>query len=82
MVKPRFLFLYILDALDKRAETTFKQIDEELGISSTALRRTLEELVKECFAEKKDQDTQSYYSITDKGRSLGAFHQIEDFAAS
>lgn len=80
MVKPRFLFLHILDALEKREETTFKQIDDELGISSTTLRRTLEELVKGRFAEKKDRDSQSYYSITDKGRSLGAFHQIEDFA--
>jgi len=80
MMKPGFLFLHILDALEKREATTFGQIDEELGISSAALRRTLEELVKEGFAEKKDRDSQSYYSITDKGRSLGAFHQIEDFA--
>ena len=32
------------------------------------------------FAEKRVRDHHSYYSITDKGRSLGAFHQIEDFA--
>jgi len=50
MVKPRFLFLHILDALDKREETTFKQIDEELGISSVTVGRTLEELVEEGFA--------------------------------
>lgn len=80
MMKPRFPFLHTLDALDKREETTFGQIDEELAISSTTLRRTLEELVKEGFAEKKDRDSQSYYSITEKGRSLGAFHQIEDLA--
>jgi predicted transcriptional regulator len=80
MMKPGFLFLHILDALEKGEETTFGQIDEELGISSTAHRRTLEELVREGFVEKKDRDGQSYYSIADKGRSLGAFHQIEDFA--
>jgi len=80
MVKPRFMFLHMLDALEKREEATFEQIEDELGISSTALRRTLEDLVKGRFAEKKARHGRSYYSIADRGRSLGAFHQIEDFA--
>jgi len=56
MVKPRFLFLHIPDALEKREEATFEQIDDELGISSTGLRRILGDLVKGRFAEKKARD--------------------------
>ena len=80
MAKPRFLFLHILDVLDSRKETTFKQISDELSVSSTTLRLTLEDLVGQGFANKVVRGRRSYYSITDKGRSLGAFHQIEGFA--
>jgi len=40
----------------------------------------LEDLVNQGFADKAVRGGRSYYSIADKGRSLGAFHQIEAFA--
>ena len=80
MAKPRFLFLHILDFLESREETAFKQINDELGIPQTILRLTLGDLVEQGLAEKKVRGRRSYYSITDRGRSLGAFHQIESFA--
>lgn len=80
MAKPGFIFLHILDVLDSRKETTFKQISDQLGVSAATLRLSLEELVGQGFADKVVRGRRSYYSITDRGRSLGAFHQIEDFA--
>ena len=80
MVKPSFLFLHILDVLDSGEETTLKQISNELGVSRTTLKLTLEELVEQGFAEEKVRGRRRYWTITDKGRSLGAFHQIEALA--
>ena len=80
MAKPRFLFLHILDFLESREETAFKQINDELCIPQTILRLTLGDLVEQGLAEKKVRGRRSCNSITDRGRSLGAFHQIESFA--
>ena len=78
MVKPRFLFLHILDVLDSGEETTLKQISNELGVSRTTLKLTLGELVEQGFAEETIRGRRRCWTITDKGRSLGAFHRSID----
>ena len=70
--------LQILNVLGSREESTFTKIIDELGISRKTLRLTLEELVEQGFVEKRVHGRRSYYSITEKGRGLGALNQIQD----
>jgi len=75
----KYLWLRILDVLNDRGESTFKEIvDGILDTSPTTLNLTLKELVDQGVAKKRVSGRRSYYSMTEKGRGLGAIHQIED----
>jgi len=74
--------LHILNVLGSREESTFAEIvsDPHLQTSPMTLRLTLKELVEQGFAKKRVCGRRSYYSITEKGRSLGGLNQIEGLA--
>lgn len=74
------LFLRILNSLGSREAATLKQIVGELGLSAATIRLTLDDLAKHGLATKRIDGRRNYYSITEKGRSLGGFNQITDLA--
>lgn len=75
--------LIILNDL-QNGEKRFNQLKRSTEASSRTLSRVLKELVNEGFVEKRVEDgspVASYYSLTEKGRSLfPVFERIEDWA--
>ena len=75
--------LIILNDL-QNSEKRFNELKRSTEASSRTLSRVLQDLVEEGFVQKRIEDGSpiaSYYSLTDKGKSLfPVFEQIEEWA--
>ena len=75
--------LIVLNDL-QNGEKRFNELKRSTDASSRTLSRVLDKLTEEGFVEKRVEDgspVASYYSLTDKGRSLfPVFEKIEDWA--